>query len=50
MFIVDIGSGETCKNDIPYIKRMIDELKAVDTGVPAKELQAGQLSLFSGDK
>ncbi len=32
MIILDFGSGETSKNDIPYIKRMIDELKAVDTG------------------
>ena len=32
MIILDFGSGETCKNDIPYIKRMIDELKAADTG------------------
>lgn len=32
MFIVDMGSGETCKNNIPYIRWMIDELKAVDTG------------------
>jgi sialic acid synthase SpsE len=30
--ILDFGSGNTCKNDYAYIKRMIDELKAVDTG------------------
>lgn len=27
-----MGSGNTSKNDWPYTKRMIDELKAVDTG------------------
>ena len=32
MIILDAGSGNTCKNDINYVKRMIDELKAVDTG------------------
>ena len=32
MIILDFGSGNTCKNDILYIARMIDELKAVDTG------------------
>jgi sialic acid synthase SpsE len=32
MIILDFGSGNTCKNDIKYIERMIDELKAVDTG------------------
>lgn len=30
--ILDFGSANTCKNSKPYIKRMIDELKAVDTG------------------
>jgi sialic acid synthase SpsE len=30
--ILDFGSGNTAKNNKPYIKRMIDELKAVDTG------------------
>jgi len=30
--ILDFGSGNTCKNDWDYTKRMIDELKAVDTG------------------
>jgi len=30
--ILDAGSGNTCRNDWPYAKRMIDELKAVDTG------------------
>jgi sialic acid synthase SpsE len=30
--IIDLGSGNTCKNDFEYAKRMIDELKAVDTG------------------
>ena len=30
--ILDFGSGNTCKNDITYIKRMIDELAKVDTG------------------
>ena len=32
MIILDFGSGETCKNDIAYIKRMIDELVEVDSG------------------
>jgi sialic acid synthase SpsE len=32
MIILDFSSGNTCKNDIKYIERMIDELKAVDTG------------------
>ena len=32
MIILDFGSGNTCKNDLSYVKRMIDELKAVDTG------------------
>jgi sialic acid synthase SpsE len=30
--IIDMGSGNTSKNDKTYIKRMYDELKAVDTG------------------
>jgi len=30
--ILDVGSGNTCKNNWEYAKRMIDELKAVDTG------------------
>jgi len=30
--ILDFGSGNTCKNDLYYVKRMMDELKAVDTG------------------
>ena len=30
MIILDFGSGNTCKNDKLYVKRMIDELKAVD--------------------
>ncbi|MDD5016528.1 MAG: N-acetylneuraminate synthase family protein [Eubacteriales bacterium] len=30
--ILDFGSGNTCQNDAKYIKRMYDELKAVDTG------------------
>ena len=32
MIILDFGSGETCKNDISYIKRMINELRDVDGG------------------
>jgi len=32
MVILDFGSGNTCKNSLSYVKRMIDELKAVDTG------------------
>ena len=32
MIILDFGSGNTCKNDLNYVKRMMDELKAVDTG------------------
>ncbi len=31
MIILDFGSAETCKNDIAYVHRMIDELAAVDT-------------------
>ena len=30
--VLDFGSGNTCRNDWDYVKRMIDELKAVDTG------------------
>ncbi len=30
--ILDFGSANTCHNDKAYIKRMYDELKAVDTG------------------
>lgn len=30
--ILDFCSGNTCKNNWEYAKRMIDELKAVDTG------------------
>ena len=30
--ILDIGSGNTHKNDWKYLKRMLDELKEVDTG------------------
>lgn len=30
--ILDFGSGNTCKNDLIYIKKMYDELKKVDTG------------------
>lgn len=32
MIILDFGSGNTCKNDIKAVERMIDELKAVDKG------------------
>jgi sialic acid synthase SpsE len=32
MIILDFGSGNTCQNDVDIVKRMIDELKAVDTG------------------
>ena len=32
MIILDFASGSTCQNDIAYIKRMIDELRQVDTG------------------
>jgi sialic acid synthase SpsE len=28
--ILDFGSGNTCKNDKNYIKRMLDELKSID--------------------
>lgn len=31
MIIIDAGSGNTCKNDKAYIKRMIDELAKVDS-------------------
>lgn len=30
--ILDFGSGNTCKNDFNYVKRMIGELRAIDTG------------------
>jgi sialic acid synthase SpsE len=30
--ILDFSGGETCQNDKSIVKRMIDELKAVDTG------------------
>lgn len=30
--ILDFGSGNTCKNDLKYIKKMYDELKKVDNG------------------
>ena len=29
--ILDLGSGNTCRNDIGYGKRMIDEVAAIDT-------------------
>ena len=32
MIILDFGSGESCKNDIEIVYRMIDELDAVNTG------------------
>jgi sialic acid synthase SpsE len=32
MIILDFGSGNTCKNDYSYVKRMVDELKAIDPG------------------
>ena len=32
MIILDFGSGGTAKNDATIVKRMIDELAAVDTG------------------
>ena len=32
MIILDFASATTCKNDKQYVKRMIDELKAVDSG------------------
>jgi sialic acid synthase SpsE len=32
MIILDFGSANTCRNDKYYAKRMLDELKAVDTG------------------
>lgn len=30
MVIADFGSGNTCHNDLDYVRRMIDELAAVD--------------------
>lgn len=30
--VLDFGSGNTCKNDILYVRRMIEELRAIDTG------------------
>jgi hypothetical protein len=32
LLIFDFGSGETCKNDKHYVKRMIDELLKIKTG------------------
>ena len=32
MIILDFGSGATSKNDVTIVRRMIDELAAVDTG------------------
>ena len=32
MIILDFGSGNTCKNDLNYVEKMIDELVKVDTG------------------
>jgi len=31
MIILDFGSGETCRNDVDIVYRMIDELAAVDS-------------------
>jgi sialic acid synthase SpsE len=30
--VLDFGSGNTCKNDLNYAKRMVDELRAIDSG------------------
>lgn len=30
--ILDLGSGNTCRNDWKYAKKMIDEIKKIDTG------------------
>ena len=30
--VLDFGSGNSCKNDIAYVKRMYDEFKKIDTG------------------
>jgi len=30
--ILDAGSGNTCRNDKAIVKRMIDEIRAIDTG------------------
>jgi sialic acid synthase SpsE len=32
LFIAEMGSGNTCKNDIFYCRKMLNALKAVDTG------------------
>ncbi len=32
MIILDFGSGNTCINDLSYIKKMYDELKKIDSG------------------
>lgn len=36
MLILDFGSGETCKNDIEYVYRMIDEIPPTDKEVLIK--------------
>jgi sialic acid synthase SpsE len=45
MIILDFGSGETCKNDLQYVERMIDSLVAVDSG---KHEIVIKWQLFSG--
>lgn len=46
-FILDFGSGNTCKNDGEYIKRMIKELAAVD--LKRKTIIKWQLFESAGD-
>jgi len=36
MIYLDFGSGETCKNDVKYAFRMIDELPKTDKGIAIK--------------
>ena len=46
--ILDFGSGNSCKNNWDYTKRMIDELKAVDSGRHSVVIK-WQLFLQAGD-
>lgn len=31
LIVLDFGSGNTCKNEMTYVRRMVDELVAIDT-------------------
>lgn len=47
MIILDFGSGNTCKNDLDYAMRMIDELAKVDT--KKQSIIKWQLFVVAGD-